>query len=180
MIDLETTGLGPDENAILQLAGVRFNLQTRAVDVAGIFVRSIAIPPKRFWDLGTLDWWNQQDEGVYAEVTKNPKPAEEVMKDFHQWANEYQLRFWSKPSHFDFQFVQSYCRQFGYGMPFNHSQARDMRSFIAGLYHPHSTPNLEVPFHGNAHNAIWDALHQIQTLYAHLDNVAMDKAPVAA
>jgi hypothetical protein len=168
MVDIETTGVNPDENGMIQLAAVRFNLVTEDVDGDDMFNRALAIPPKRFWDEGTREWWGKRSD-TYRSILVRMEPVERVLRDFTTWSAKDQdgekLRFWSKPSHFDFMFIQSYYKQFPVAsFPFDFREAQDMRSFLRGLYFPDELPESTVKLEGVAHDAIFDVLHQIQVL----------------
>lgn len=169
MVDLETTGLNPDENAIIQIAGVRFNIENKQVDTQ-FFDRCLRIPQKRFWDEGTRDWWLEKEDLLRSLYRRMEDPAI-VIKDFQNFCMPVmgqQLRWWSKPSHFDYPFVQSYMKQFGLQMPFDFREANDLRSFLRGVHFPKIIPEVNVSFEGEAHNAIFDTLHQIKILFEHL------------
>ena len=68
MVDLETTGTSPDETAMIQLAAVKFNLAEGTVDSTDMFNRCLSIPPKRFWDEGTRQWWGQQKREILLDI----------------------------------------------------------------------------------------------------------------
>lgn len=164
MCDIETGGLWPDRSPILQIAAVRFNLETKEID-HGFFIRSLKIPPHRFWDEATRDWWGNQPAEVYNDIVSRAEDPAVVMKDFYDWSLEKVPPlpiWWSKPSHFDFTFVASYMRDFGLKMPYDFRTANDMRSFLRGR--GVEEPNL--PFEGPKHNALYDCLHQIKVLFA--------------
>lgn len=171
MVDLETTGLSPDENAIIQIAAVRFNPLTAEVDGSDMFDECLMIPPKRFWDESTRDWWFKRPDTLHGIMNRMAIPGE-VMQRFSTWATGpggIKLRFWSKPSHFDFMFLQSYAKQFNVLFPFDFREAQDMRSFLRGYYYPKPVPDLDIKLEGVAHNAIFDVLHQIQVVLKHLE-----------
>ncbi len=44
MIDVETTGTNPEENALIQIACVRFNRHTKEIDPK-FFDRALQVPP---------------------------------------------------------------------------------------------------------------------------------------
>ena len=168
MVDLETTGVTPDESAIIQIAAVRFNVITGEVDGDDMFDRALMIPPKRFWDEGTRDWWYKMPDILMSIMNRMEDPVV-VTRDFFNWARPKDddrtlLRFWSKPTHFDFMFLQSYSRQFQLNFPFDFRQAQDQNSFVRGLFFPNPPPELSLNFEGSAHNALFDVLHQIQTV----------------
>jgi DNA polymerase III alpha subunit (gram-positive type) len=173
MVDLETTGLAPDETAILQIGAVRFNLQTQEVDATDMFNQSLMIPPKRFWDESTRSWWMQR-KSTLQEVMANMRDTKTVLEEFARWSdcgNGASLHFWAKPLSFDYPFVQSYFRQFEIPMPFDFRKGENLNSFLRGLYFPNPIATLEIPFQGTAHNALMDSLHQIQMLFTHINHV---------
>lgn len=177
MVDLETTHTLPDRGAILQIAAVRFNLEDRTVDAEHMFDRCLDIPPSRHWSEATRHWWSQQKHETLKQIRLRAEPHALVMLDFIRWAADTPtggepLRFWSKPAHFDFNFISSYCHDLKIPNPFHFRVATDMRSYVRGLYAPDEPPNIVVPFEGEVHDAIFDTLHQIETLFAFADDSA--------
>lgn len=173
MIDLETTGTCPDRTAILQLSAVRFNLEKRTVD-PDFFDRCLTMPAHRHWQVDTLEWWGKQKKSTLEEIYQRQENHQIVIQDFVAWATqaEKSLRFWSKPSHFDYMFVQSYIRDAELFMPFHYRETTDMRSYIRGLFPDREYPQEiedSVPFSGDAHNALMDTLHQIKVLFKFRD-----------
>ena len=75
MVDLETTGTSPDETAIIQIAAVRFNLQTGEVD-PNVFDMCLSIPPRRYWDEGTRAWWSKMPD-VLMDIWQRQRPPEQ-------------------------------------------------------------------------------------------------------
>lgn len=167
MVDLETTGTGPEFSAIIQIAAVRFNLETREVDPC-FFNRCLLIPPRRFWDEGTREWWCQKPELLRSIYNRMEEP-ELVVKDFYDWlGGPYEsLTCWGKPITFEFPFISSYFSQFGYQNPLPYYKARDLRSFVAGIGNNFNEKDVE--FIGTPHDALDDTLHQLRILYAALD-----------
>jgi DNA polymerase III epsilon subunit-like protein len=173
MVDIETTGTNPDRAAILQISAVKFNLHERTV-CHDFFDRCLSIPPHRFWDEGTRNWWMQQKRSVIADIFQRAENPREVVQDFADWSNPPSTyRFFSKPTHFDFSFVASYFHDYGLPNPFHYRVATDMNSYLRGLYAPNEVPELDVPFKGDKHNGLHDTLHQIKVLFSHLDNVGV-------
>lgn len=180
MIDIETTGLQPDRNAILQIGAVKFNLQERTV-CPGFFNESLSMPAFRHWDRGTLEWWAKQPPEVYTNIVRRQRPFKDVMQEFQQWTlpskalnpkNGY--RFWSKPTHFDYMFISSYFADCDLVNTFSYRDATDMNSYIRGLYAPQPVDmNFEksIKHGGAAHDALNDIFYQLKVLFAHCDNV---------
>jgi len=177
MVDIETTGNDNFErHAIIQIAAVKFNYDTGEIS-DDFFDRCLRIHPGREWDPGTREWWRKQGNVLQTIEARMEDPAL-VIHDFYHWLlkdwpkgrsdrNE-GLQFWSKPTHFDFTFLASYLRMFGYVNPVGFRYARDMNSFMAGLSGNPAHPQMaeEIPFDGPAHNALFDCIHQIKTLLA--------------
>lgn len=171
MVDIETTGTQPDRTGILQIAAVKFNLETREVKVDDMFDRCLTLPAHRFWDQSTAAWWGRQKKSTLDTILSRAEPWQEVTKAFAEWgyAEGTQMRFWSKPTTFDFMFLASYFADMDLHNPFHYRAANDLNSFLRGMYHPAPVPELDVPFTGAVHNALADTLWQLKMLFAHLD-----------
>lgn len=169
MIDIETTGTKPENSAIIQIAAVRFNLAEGTVDATDMFDRCLAVAPYRFWDEDTRQFWQGKNLKVYRQICSRMEDPKEVLDAFRTWAtkvpSQTPIRFWGKPTSFDYSFLQSYFRQFGLHFPFHYRFARDMNSFLAGMVGEAEHRELDVDFAGDAHNALHDVLHQIKVLF---------------
>lgn len=165
MVDIETTGKDVGNNAILQIAAVKFSLENGTVS-HDFFDRCLLMAPKRYWDEDTRTWWSKRRD-VLESIWARMEDPYVVMKAFVDWAGP-GLKFVGKPTHFDFSFIQNYCMQFGLEMPFHYRYAEDMNSWIRGRYWPNDPPPFEydLPFDGDAHNGLHDCLHQIKVLFA--------------
>lgn len=169
MVDVETTGTNPAHGAMIQLAAIKFNYDTG--EIGGTFNRCLTMPPGRFWDDSTRQWWGQQKPEILQGILARAEDPRAVMEEFMRFATDGAprggFRFWSKPLSFDWGFVASYCAMYGFPMPFAFWQARDMRSFIAGLRGcPHNVDMDHVTLVGDAHNALYDCALQLKQLFA--------------
>lgn len=166
MVDIETTGTMPDRHAILQIAAVRFDLDTMDVDT-NTFDKCLRILPTRSWDEDTRQWWGTQKQTVLQEIYGRMEPAGTVMRDFAEWVGYgTPARFWSKPLSFDFMFIASYFRDCEVHNPFDFRMAMDCRSYLRGLAHPHEfISEKSIEFIGDAHNALFDTFHQVRWLF---------------
>lgn len=160
MVDLETTGTQPEHTNIIQIAAVRFNLETGEVD-DNFFDQCLRPLPTRYWDESTRQWWSKMPE-VFDGIWRRMRDPMVVMNEFREFAAD-GPRLWAKPVSFEFPFLSSYFREAGLLNPFDFRRAIDLRSFIHGRYFPLPAPNIEkeIPFIGDEHNALFDTLHQV-------------------
>lgn len=166
MVDVETTGTAIDRTAIIQISAVKFNLHKGTV-CHEFFDRCLTIPPHRFWDQATASWWSQQKASVLQDILRRAEPWQNVIKDLGTFSYQNPgLRFWSKPTHFDHSFISSYFKDADLPNPFHYRIARDLNSYLEGLFYPNAVPDhiANMPFSGEVHNALDDTLHQLGIL----------------
>lgn len=173
MVDVETTGTNPEMNGMIQLAAVKFDLESRSVQpFPEMFDRALKLPANRFFDEGTRQWWNKKSK-VYQQIVARAEDPATVMRAFADWVgyqNPKPVRFWAKPTTFDWAFVASYFRQYDIQQPFHYRWAMDMNSFIRGLAKdPTVESNYTASLGGDAHNAIYDVLNQINQVFDAVD-----------
>lgn len=166
MVDIETTGTDVGLNAILQIAGVKFNLEKGTVS-HDFFDRCLVMAPRRAFDEGCRNNFWSKHTAVLQSIWGRGEDPLTVLQAFRDWAGP-NTRFWGKPTHFDFSFIQNYYTQYDMQMPFHYRDATDMNSFIRGRYWPQTPPDFEreLEFSGDLHNALHDALHQVKVLFA--------------
>ena len=136
MVDIETTGTQPNRSAMIQLAAVKFNLDDFSVS-PNFFNRSLTMPAWRSWDEDTREWWSKMPD-VFSSIMAKAEDPGIVMRDFADWSIQpgQGLRFWAKPTTFDFMFVTSYLKDFKQPVPFDFREATDLNSYLRGLYSP--------------------------------------------
>jgi len=171
MVDIETTGLQPNASAIIQIGAVPFNFDTKEIDTDNMYCQSLTMPKNRYWNSGTEDFWLGQNRETYMSIMAKARPYKEVVKEFYNWCiqrmlatEEGDLRWWSK-GWMDHATVDSYFLDAGLDMPFNFRQAKDMRSFIAGLSGEATYEDPKVEMVGTHHNALHDCLTQLRMLF---------------
>lgn len=171
MVDIETTGLQPHASAIIQIGAVPFNYDTMEIDSKNMFCMSLSMPKNRYWNSGTEKFWLQDNLPTYMEIMKTAQNPAFVMKAFYDWCilrinntEEGDLRWWSK-GWMDHATIDSYFLDAGMDMPFNFRQAKDMRSFIAGLNGSAVYEDPIVEKVGTFHNALHDSLTQLKQLF---------------
>lgn len=165
MVDIETTGLQPDAAAIIQIGAVPFRYDDLKIDVANMFKRSLSMPKTRYWSDGTDRFWLEQNKEVYFKIMADCLPWEQVMREFHAWSVARPgIRFWCKGLNFDWSFLSSYYLNMNMDMPYDFRQAKDLRSFISGLYGTSEYKEPEFDRVGDYHDALSDCLNQIKLL----------------
>lgn len=173
MVDVETTGLNPVDNGMIQIAAVKFNLKERTIDSSSMFDRCLTVPPRRYWDEGTRQWWSQQKRSVLEDIYSRMEEPKVVMQDFANWVGytpDEPTRFWAKPIHFDWHFVASYLSDLEIPTPFHFRYACDANSYIRGLAGDPAVESFKVDFQGDAHNALYDVINQINMLFKASDH----------
>lgn len=168
MVDLETTGLKPEHSGIMQIAAVKFDLATGEID-ANFFDECLYLPNNRYWQEETRGWWSKMPD-VLRQIFFRMREPRAVLNEFVEWLGPDQYMFWAKPTHFDYSFLASYFADFEIRNPFHYRETMDMNTWIRSRYFPNDVDNLFIPFDGDVHNALMDALNQIKTLMAHYDN----------
>lgn len=173
MVDLETGGLSMDHAPIFQIAAVRFNLLERTIDTSSMFDRCLSIPPGRYWDEGTREWWlGTKNREVFAQLAPRMEDPETVLRAFWDWLGIYPPRLWAKPSHFEHPLLDSYFKQYGLTNPFHYRMTTDVNSFIRGMARDPNASLTYKEFEGDAHNALFDVLNQIGNLFAAMEHYA--------
>ena len=163
MVDLETTGTRPDRNAILQIAAVKFNLETGDVDATDMFDRCLTVPGFRSWDLDTLQWWMKDKRDILERLQARAEDPFTVIQAFSSWVGigrDKPMKLWAKPTHFEYPFIESYCKDFGVHNPLHYRFAEDCNSWVRGS--GVEIKDADIEFTGVAHDAIFDVLHQIK------------------
>lgn len=180
MVDVETTGTSPDRHAVIQIASVKFDLATFDVEPS-FFNRCLQIPKWRSWDEETRTWWSQQKQEVLREIFSRMEPPGAVMSDFLDWIGPGQWRMWAKPITFDYPFISSYFRDFDVYNPFDFRTAMDCRSYLRGIAHPvEFVSEKSIEFKGDAHNAIYDTLHQVRWLFVNQEQFGGPRVEIEA
>lgn len=168
MLDVETTGTDPYHNGILQIAAWKFDYKTG--EVGDCIDIPVQLAPNRYWDLGTIQWWRQEEDRLnhLNFLMANGLPAREGWQKLFDWIGNpnQKVRLWAKPITFEYPFLESHFRQLGITMPFHYRFCRDINTWIAALKgDPAATTyDVDVPFEGTPHNALWDALHDMRCL----------------
>lgn len=173
MVDIETTGTNPQFGNIIQIAAMQFNYETGAIGPA--FNRCLAFAPNRFYSEGTRKWWLDGKREILTSIIDRMEDPRTVMEGYQQFIlnSGSKLRFWSRGT-FDWAFIASYCEQFEIEMPHNFWEARDLRTFLAGMRGTAEEPNMKWCANGvkgSAHDALFDVVVQLKQLFFAKDRV---------
>lgn len=168
MVDIETTGTDPSHTSILQIACVAFNAETGDVSGDDMFNRCLRMPADRRWDEDTRAFWAKH-KTIYQGIVQRSEDPGVVVRDFSAWVRKLAnhgntIRLWAKPVSFEGPFLASYFERYGVINPFFHGEHMDVRSYIRGKLGIMDLRSWEKarPLDGVAHDAIYDALHQVK------------------
>lgn len=176
MCDIETTGLKPDRNHIIQICAVRFNLQTQEYD-PNLFEVCLDPDMASFRNVcpTTMAWWNDPErQPIWEKIQANKFNPSLALMAFQHWLNTgARLVFWGNRNGFDYMFLQSYFADFNVPFPFKYWDSKDLLSYTEGLCEGAGVPFIKknsLEFVGTKHNAKDDTLHQLKYLL-HVERV---------
>ena len=169
MCDIETTGVKPDRNHIIQICAVRFNLKTGEYD-PNLF--EVCLNPNtaswRSQDPSTMTWWQDPErQPIYDSIIEKSLDSKIAIQAFAHWLGKERLVFWGNRNGFDYMFLQSYFADCGVPFPFKFWDSKDLLSYTEGLCNGANVPFIKknsLEFFGQKHNAIDDTLHQLKYL----------------
>lgn len=169
MCDIETTGVKPDRNHIIQICAVRFNLKTGEYD-PNLF--EVCLNPNtaswRSQDPSTMTWWQDPErQPIYDSIIEKSLDSRLAIQAFANWLGKERLVFWGNRNGFDYMFLQSYFADCGVPFPFKFWDSKDLLSYTEGLCNGANVPFIKknsLEFIGQKHNAIDDTLHQLKYL----------------
>lgn len=180
MCDIETTGLKPDRNHIIQVCAVRFNLQTQEYD-PNLFDVCLDPDMASFRNVcpNTMAWWaDPERQPIWEKIQANKFNPSLALMAFANWLNTgARLVFWGNRNGFDYMFLQSYFADFNVPFPFNYWDSKDLLSYTEGLCEGAGVPFIKknsLEFVGTKHNAKDDTLHQLKYLL-HVEQVVKEK-----
>lgn len=161
MVDIETTGTGPDA-AIISIGAVAFD---RAAGVLGPFFYTTinlasAIATGGQVDADTMTWWMKQSEVARAVFTNGPQLGLcEALDTFTAWLHDKcapreQIRLWGNGADFDPVILAATYRRIGVKAPWDFWNTRCFRT-VRGEH-----KSIAYERTGTAHNALDDAISQ--------------------
>lgn len=172
MIDLEVMAKKPD-GAIAAIAAVPFDIASGVTDDALFYdVVDLRSSEKHGGsiDADTVLWWLGQSENARGEITHSKMielPAALVrLNSFISEFCEEQVQVWGNGSSFDNVILRSAYENCGITPFWKYRNDRDVRTIVELGRNAGIDPKKDFPFVGEAHNALDDALHQVNYVVA--------------
>lgn len=174
MIDIESTGLDANNNAMIQLGAVAFDIEKR--EIGESFCECLSIPVDRHWDRETHQWWYDTNKEMLAKILDNGRKHTKVLEEFKEYVESFgeDVLFWSNHT-IDWEFVNSYYKREHIENPFGYASFRDVSSYLEAFvpgnvkkYSPLADKKLE-------HDALYDCLLQIDWIFNTVDKTRGNK-----
>lgn len=163
-VDIEADGPIPGSNSMISIGAAAFDAEGTLVTTYAANLVPLADAEQ---DAQTMQWWRQHLE-AWEWTTRDPRPPNEVMTEFADWASGLPGRpvFVGYPASYDFMWVYWYLIRFTGASPFGFA-ALDIKTLAMALtgrrYRSLSRSFLaerwRVP-HRETHQALEDALDQ--------------------
>ncbi|HDF2343774.1 TPA: 3'-5' exoribonuclease [Morganella morganii] len=173
MIDLETMGNKPD-SAIVAIAAVPFDMVSGVTDDA-LFYEVIDLRSSEKYggsiDADTVLWWLGKSENARCEITNSTKMIDlpvalTRLNSFTFEFCEERVQVWGNGSNFDNVILRTAYENCEINPFWRHWNDRDVRTIVELGRNAGIDPKKDFPFVGEAHNALDDALHQVNYVVA--------------
>jgi hypothetical protein len=173
MVDIETLGNGP-QAPMLSIAAVLFDIKTGEVGPSFYTVVDLeselalgAVP-----DGETIYWWLAQSEAARAAVAAKPRERNiDALKRLGGFIKSHcgdlgRVQVWGNGSSFDNTILRSGYQRCGVKPFWDFWNDSDVRTVVKAGLDIGFNPKKEMPFEGEKHNALDDAIHQIKYVSA--------------
>lgn len=173
MIDLETMGNKPD-SAIVAIAAVPFDMVSGVTDDA-LFYEVIDLRSSEKYggsiNADTVLWWLGQSENARDEITNSKKLIDlpVALSQLYSFVSEFceeRVRVWGNGNNFDNVILRTAYENCAITPFWKHWNDRDVRTIVELGRNAGIDPKNDFPFVGEAHNALDDALHQVNYVVA--------------
>lgn len=165
MLDIETLGQGPGF-VVFSVAAVPFykvdgnispNYFHKNIDIQSCLDVGLKIDPS------TLHWWIQKSELFLKlqEDTFELKGVLDRLDSFIKANCEERVRVWGKGPSFDNAMMRDAYDRFRLKLPWRYSRERCVRTYLDGY---EELLKKHLPFDGDPHNPVADAIHQIKSM----------------
>ena len=173
MLDLETMGNKPD-SAIVAIAAVPFDMVSGVTDDALFYevvdLRSSAKHGGSI-DADTVLWWLKQEGPARMEITDPEKQngLSDTLYRLSKFSEKHcdkAVQVWGNGCNFDNVVLRYAYEQCGIQPFWKFWNDRDVRTIVELGRNAGIDPKKDFPFVGEAHNALDDALHQVNYVVA--------------
>jgi hypothetical protein len=178
MIDVESMGTRPNA-PVLSIGAVMFDMNKFVIGeqyYCNISLES-SVQLGSVIDPETVLWWMKQSDDARYALTKGGYPAADMLTSFATWLDIYSVelksrRVWACGTDFDCVLLSEHYRKAGQEVPWAFWNQRDYRTLRA-LY-----PNVEEDPRQGKHNALDDAIHQVNHLFKIRRHLRVNKPKV--
>jgi len=171
MVDIETMGTTPG-SPILTIGAVFFEPSTGELGPQFYQVATLrsemdngALP-----DADTIMWWMQQSDQARAALSCEPLHIDRVLLRLLNFVEDQggsnNVQLWGNGSNFDNVLLRDAYRRSGLRPFWNFWNDRDVRTIVELGRQLAFDPKREMPFTGEQHNALDDAIHQAKYVSA--------------
>lgn len=168
MLDLETLGQGTG-SVIISIAAVPFFKSGENYNqYRQCFHQNIAI--QSCLDVGlkidpaTLHWWIQKSS-LFIKLQENTAMLHEGLMELELFIKTHcteEVRVWGRGPSFDNAILRDAYSRFNMELPWLFYKERCVRTYLCGY---EDLLKKHLPFEGNVHDPVDDAIHQIKSIY---------------
>ncbi|POY57383.1 hypothetical protein PB70LOC_03267 [Pectobacterium versatile] len=170
MIDLETMGSNP-QAPIVAIGAVFFEPATG--ELGNEFYSPVSLESAMHSggipDAKTIIWWTEQNEGARAAINKG-FPQHQVLHDLKKFIAENRdpeyLHVWGNGPGFDNVILRESYKRECCGEIWRYNNDRDVRTIVELGRAIGFDPKKDMPFDGERHHALADAIHQAKYVSA--------------
>ena len=173
MIDLEVMAKKPD-GAIAAIAAVPFDMVSGVTDDA-LFYEVVDLRSSEKYggsiDADTVLWWLGKSDNAQSEIINSEKAIDlpDALTRLSSFASEFceeRVQVWGNGSNFDNVILRTAYENCAITPVWKHWNDRDVRTIVELGRNAGIDPKKDFPFVGEAHNALDDALHQVNYVVA--------------
>ncbi|HHD1821896.1 TPA: 3'-5' exoribonuclease [Klebsiella pneumoniae] len=174
MVDLET--MGKKNNApIVAIGAVVFDPSTGSIGES--FYKVVCLESSVNWgaviDPSTVIWWlKQSSEARSAIVNDDAIPLQDALLQFREFVSDNvadgskKAQVWGNGASFDNSILRSSYDCIAEDYPWEYWNDRDVRTMVELGHAINYEPQKAIPFEGERHNALADAIHQARYVSA--------------
>ncbi|HCB0011712.1 TPA: 3'-5' exoribonuclease [Klebsiella pneumoniae] len=174
MVDLET--MGKKNNApIVAIGAVVFDPSTGSIGES--FYKVVCLESSVNWgaviDPSTVIWWlKQSSEARSAIVNDDANPLQDALLQFREFVSDNvaggskKAQVWGNGASFDNSILRSSYDCIAEDYPWEYWNDRDVRTMVELGHAINYEPQKAIPFEGERHNALADAIHQARYVSA--------------